>query len=114
MIGLSRRAFGGALAGAAIGASRISVASAAEPQTHRVDIRTFEFQPAALTIRVGDSVEWLNHDIAPHTATENDWNWDTGELAKGESLAVQFNEPGSIDYFCTFHPHMKGRIAVEE
>lgn len=114
MITLSRRAFGGALAGAAIGVSWTGMASSASPQTHCVDVRAFGFEPAMLTIRPGDSVEWVNHDLAPHTATEVDWAWDTGEMTKGDSRTVAFNQPGSVEYFCVFHPHMKGRITVEE
>src|SRR5207237_808880 len=38
-------------------------------QTHTVVIRELKFQPAVLTVKVGDKVEWKNDDIVPHTAT---------------------------------------------
>src|SRR6266849_1102818 len=39
------------------------------PQTHTVVIREVKFQPSVLTAMVGDTVEWRNDDIVPHTAT---------------------------------------------
>ena len=34
-----------------------------------VVIRAFKFEPATVTVNVGDTVEWKNDDIVPHTAT---------------------------------------------
>src|SRR6266849_9420180 len=39
------------------------------PQAHTVVIREVKFQPTVLTVKVGDTVEWRNDDIVPHTAT---------------------------------------------
>lgn len=101
MFGTTASAFCGSRAGAA-----------QAPRTHRVDIRAFAFEPVELTVSVGDTVEWFNHDLAPHTATDVDGTWDTGELAKGNVQAIRFDEPAQLAYFCTFHPHMTGIITV--
>lgn len=113
MIMLKRRAFGGVLLGTTVCALvGLRAGAAQELRTHRVDIRAFAFEPGALTIAVGDTVEWINHDLAPHTVTEMDGAWDTGELAKGDVQSVRFNRPAQFDYFCAFHPHMTGRITI--
>ena len=78
----------------------------------RVDIRAFAFEPAQLTIRAGESVEWINHDFAPHTATDDEGDWDTGELEKAQTATLRFDTPGIYPYFCAYHPHMRAEITV--
>jgi plastocyanin len=34
-----------------------------------VVIREFKFEPAAVAVHVGDTVEWKDDDIVPHSAT---------------------------------------------
>ena len=84
------------------------------PETHRITIRRFRFEPETLTIRAGDKVEWRNLDFAPHTATSKGGAWDTGSLAKNEANVVAFNEAGRHAYYCIHHPHMTGEIIVAE
>lgn len=105
----------GALLGAGLAALFLSGAPRAgdAPRTHKIDIQKFKFAPAALTIKAGDSVEWTNHDIAPHTATHEEGSWDTGTLSRGESAAQTFETPGTYSYFCAFHPQMTGTLTVE-
>ncbi|MEQ9813298.1 MAG: cupredoxin family copper-binding protein [Azospirillaceae bacterium] len=85
------------------------------PHTHRVHIEDFAFVPATITVRPGDTVEWINDDIAPHTATAGDGSWDTGLLSTGSvgSIVIGADTTGRIDYICAFHPHMRGVIVVE-
>ena len=85
-----------------------------DPRRHRVDIRKFRFAPRRLTIRPGDTVEWVNLDIAPHTATAADATWDTGGLNRGEVRELRFDAAGRRPYLCTFHPHMTGEIVVTD
>lgn len=79
---------------------------------HSVDIKAFKYEPETLEIAVGDSVEWTNHDVAPHTATSTVFDWETNTLEKGMSQFVTFETPGTHEYFCAFHPHMKARVIV--
>lgn len=112
---LSRRQFG-ILTGANLLAVTLAVPAAAHngPHTAKVSIKAFKFDPPELTIRPGDRVEWTNHDIAPHTATDKGDDWDTGRLARGESASVTFETPGEHAYACAFHPHMVGRVLVSD
>jgi len=36
-----------------------------------VVIRWFKFEPATVTVHVGETVEWKNDEIVPHTVTAN-------------------------------------------
>ena len=38
-------------------------------KTATVVIRGFKFEPATVTVRAGETVEWKNEGIVPHTAT---------------------------------------------
>jgi plastocyanin len=80
---------------------------------HVVEIRDFKFSTPALTIRKGDTVEWINRDIVPHTATQNEASWDTGALAWSQSGRVTFTVAGAQEYICQFHPEMRGKIMVQ-
>ncbi|NPE27759.1 cupredoxin family copper-binding protein [Methanococcoides sp. SA1] len=81
--------------------------------TVEVMIENFEFAPKEIRISVGDTITWTNLDSAPHTATDNNDNFDSGTLEKGESFSMTFEEAGTYDYICTIHPYMKGTVIVE-
>lgn len=107
---VSRR---GVMVGAAAFAAVLTpIASAAENKVHEVEIKSFEFEPAHVQVRLGDTIRWTNRDLAPHTATADEFGWDTEELAQGESGDVIVTEGMETSYFCIFHPHMKGTIEV--
>ena len=60
-------------------------------------------------MNVGDIVEWTNHDILAHTATGKDKSWEVN-LPPGATGRYEVEAAGAIDYFCRFHPNMRGRI----
>lgn len=80
--------------------------------THTVTIRDFIFDPAALTIAAEDSVRFVNEGMAPHSATAETGLFDTGRLGRGETAAFKFPRAGTHNYFCSFHPDMRGSIVV--
>ncbi len=41
-------------------------------QTRELVIPGFAYQPAVMTAHLGDTVQWKNADIVPHTVTAND------------------------------------------
>jgi plastocyanin len=82
-------------------------------QTHTVIIRDLKFQPAVLTVRVGDTVEWKNDDIVPHTATSTrPKKFDSGILPVGSSWKYVATKRGIYLYDCTLHPNMKAELIV--
>ena len=108
---LNRRQFVAAT-GAAIAVPVSATTLAATPVQHHVDIKSFRFDPKVVTVRPGDTIVWHNHDIAPHTATALDGSWDTGKLERGETHSMPVGKAMSGEFFCRFHPAMKGRIEL--
>jgi len=78
-----------------------------------VSIAGFAFDPATVTIQVGDSVTWTNEDSVAHTATAGDGSFDTGSIANGASDTVTFDSAGTFAYICSIHPQMTGSVVVE-
>ncbi len=80
---------------------------------HIISIRKFKFKPRDIQVRIGDTIKWENHDLAPHTATGEADTWDTGPLKKGQSKTLKVTAQMAGKYYCAFHPQMKGQITVE-
>lgn len=73
----------------------------------------FAFDPATVTIEVGDSVTWENQDGVAHTATGSGGAFDTATVGGGRSATVTFDTAGAFAYACTIHPTMQGSVVVE-
>ncbi|TIU62740.1 MAG: amicyanin, partial [Mesorhizobium sp.] len=76
--------------------------------TIEVTIDKLVFSPASVKAKVGDTIEWTNKDILAHTATVKG-GWDVMIPAKSKGK-VTLKAAGEVDYFCRFHPNMKGHI----
>lgn len=110
---LSRRKTLGLALGLAAAPLATTIAKAAgHGGLHQVTIARHKFTEANLEISVGESVEFTNEDGAPHTATADDGSFDTGRLGKGDSATIVFETAGTFEYFCKFHPGMRGTITV--
>ena len=68
------------------------------------------FQPEALTVRVGDSVVWVNKDPFPHTATAS--SFDSKVILAEKSWKHTPKAPGEFPYVCILHPTMKATLRV--
>jgi len=79
-----------------------------------VGMKGFAFGPATVTIKVGQSVEWVNDDTANHTVTSDTGLFDSGNEAPGNSYTRKFDQPGTYTYFCKWHPNMKGTVIVTQ
>ena len=83
-------------------------------QTHTVVIEKFKFVPSELSVSVGDTVQWINRDIAPHTATSKTNDWDSARLDQSDVWSVVITADMAQDYFCRYHPQMKARLNIEK
>jgi plastocyanin len=109
MISVPLRNFGIRLAVAAALASQMTAARCAETT---VTIDNFTFAPAQLTVKVGDTVTWKNHDDIPHTIVSAG-KFRSKALDTDDSYSFTFTASGDYTYFCSLHPHMTGTIKVE-
>ncbi|HZP86144.1 MAG TPA: cupredoxin family copper-binding protein [Burkholderiales bacterium] len=101
------------LAAAGLAGGVVTAGNETAPPSHTVEIDGTQFNPARLTIKVGEAVTWINRDPFPHTATSVRRAFDSGSLAPGQSWRHVFDSPGTYPYLCTLHPTMKGVIRVQ-
>jgi plastocyanin len=87
------------------------VADADAPLVLHVAMKNMKFSPATIEIKKGNTVEWKNDDITPHTATSA--AFDSGSIASDAGWRHTFTQAGSFPYYCTFHPEMKGTVVVK-
>ncbi len=79
-----------------------------------VKIDNFAFTPKALTVAVGTTVEWTNHDDSQHTVVSEDkTTFKSKVLDTNDGFSFTFTKPGSYPYFCSLHPMMTGKIIVQ-
>jgi plastocyanin len=78
----------------------------------RVAIADFAFAPETTEIEAGTTVKWVNHDPAEHTVTATDADFESNNLAQGESFSFTFDQPGTYAYRCAIHPAMEGTVSV--
>jgi Icc protein len=102
---------------AAMAAAAVAPAAASRSTTNAaraVTISNFTFAPAALTVRAGEEVTWLNEDDAPHTVVGSDPGspLKSPALDTGDKYAAKLTQPGTYKYFCSLHPHMTGAVTV--
>ena len=78
-----------------------------------ITIKNFAFDPATLTIKVGENVTWTNEDSASHKVKEVNGIFESSTLGNGQSFTYIFTTAGTYNYTCTIHPSMKGTVFVE-
>lgn len=79
--------------------------------TIEVTIAKMAFAPAETIAQVGDTIQWVNKDFVAHTATARDKSFDVIIPAHGTGT-LTVTAPGTLDYFCRFHPMMTGKLRV--
>jgi plastocyanin len=108
VLALVRGAFAAALLLAL--ASTLTVAARAAQLEVKID--NFTFGPQKLTVKVGDTVTWINEDDIPHTVVSTG-HFRSKALDTDDKYTFTFTAPGTFEYFCGLHPHMQGSIVVE-
>jgi plastocyanin len=78
------------------------------------------FQPSPIKIKVGDTITWTNNDLSIHTVSEGNPSidsipangFDSGLISPEETFTHTFDKVGTIEYHCTLHPTMLGKVIV--
>jgi len=78
-----------------------------------VVIQGSQYVPNPLVVARGTTVTWTDEDSTPHTVTATDRAFDSGYLGQEDSFSLTFDSPGTFDYFCVYHPRMRGTVIVE-
>jgi plastocyanin len=89
------------------------VTAAAPAATLKVDIKQHKYSPDTLTIPVGTTVTWVNHDDDVHTVVSSAQAFMSRGIDNEESYSYTFTKPGTYVYFCTLHPLMTAKVIVK-
>ena len=84
----------------------------ARAATVQISMENLEIAPAEASAKVGDTIEWINKDVLAHTATARNGDFDVNLLAK-KSATFVVKKPGTVEYYCRYHPNMKATLRVE-
>jgi amicyanin len=88
-------------------------AEEAKQEANVVTIDNFTFTAPELTVAVGTTVKWVNHDDIPHSVVDKNKAFRSKALDTDDSYSFTFASAGTFDYFCGLHPHMVGKIIVK-
>jgi plastocyanin len=88
------------------------------PNLLTVTIKNGLYSPNPLTVKVGQTVNWLNSDTVAHSATDPGV-FDTGNIAPTSAHSdngdgAMFNTVGTYNYHCTLHPNETATIMVTQ
>ena len=87
---------------------------AARAAAAQVTIQTLKYSPETIEIKRGETVEWQNNDLTPHTVTSQTGNeLNSGSVEPDATWSHSFSQPGTFPYYCTFHTEMKGTVIVK-
>ncbi len=79
-----------------------------------VKIDNFSFAPPTVTVPVGATVTWVNHDDVPHTiVSSEEKTLKSPVLDTDEKFSYTFTKAGTYSYYCGIHPKMTGSVVVK-
>lgn len=98
--------------------SVIGVAAAADTAssgaTVNIEIGDNFFNPAAVTVNVGDTIVWTHKGQRPHDVTADNGVLNSPRrLMNGATYSFTATTPGTIKYQCTIHAGMEATITVQ-
>ena len=98
------------------GMALCALAATAWAATVTVEQRGRSFGVAELTVKVGDTVTFVNNDIYGHNVYSDtkDAEFDIGLQEPGETLDVTFDGAVIAKVRCRIHPRMRLQITVTE
>ncbi len=73
------------------------------------------YSPTAITVVIGvnNTITWSNGDTSPHTVTARNGAFDSKNMNSGATFSFTFTNAGTYDYYCKYHPWMKGTVVVK-
>ena len=71
-----------------------------------------------VTIGINNTIEWVNKDTQPHTATaivapQGIPLFNSGLILPGKTFSVSLTTPGAYRYTCAWHNWLAGQIIVK-
>lgn len=79
------------------------------------------FNVSNLEVSAGTTVTWTNNSSVAHTVTSGNRDdsdagslFNSGSIPAGGTFSHTFEDAGSFEYFCEFHPAMSAEVTVTE
>jgi plastocyanin len=97
------------------GACGAGAANPAAPAVATVTLRNIAYSPASISVKVGDTVEWVWADGAvPHNidGASDLGPFDSGSVKTSGTWSFRFTKAGTFTYHCDVHPVMVGTVTV--
>ena len=95
------------------GAGKIVGTAAGADAAPQVMIDNFVYSPVPLTVKVGTTVTWINHDDIPHTVDSTEGKFKSAPLDTDDKFEYRFTAAGEYPFYCRIHPKMTGKIIVQ-
>jgi plastocyanin len=86
-------------------------ASSAAAAEFKIIQKNMEFSVKETTIKVGDTLNFINADIGTHSSSEI-FSFDLEAQQPGSSKSVQFTKTGVFELRCAMHPRMRLKVTV--
>jgi plastocyanin len=88
--------------------------------TVTVHAGSYYYKPASVTIKVGDTVQWIwdggTHSVTSGASCTADGKFDSGNHSAPYTYKRTFTEAGTFNYFCKYMSHcsngQKGTVVV--
>jgi plastocyanin len=91
-------------------------AALVKPQKKIMDQQNLKFSPTVLAVKVGDTVEFPNHDKVWHNVYSKGGanDFDLGLYAPNNSRSKKFGNAGISRILCNAHPDMEAFVVVKD
>jgi plastocyanin len=79
-----------------------------------IKMQNIQFDPKAVTVKVGQKVTWTNDDTTDHNVTaDSGADFKSKDFGKDGTFSFTPDKAGTIKYECTIHPGMTATLTVQ-
>ena len=81
--------------------------------TGKVGMRNLRFDPEEITVEKGQKITWVNNESIQHNVVaEKGADFESELLDQDQTFEFTPEDEGTIEYVCTLHPGMDGKVTV--
>jgi plastocyanin len=97
------------------GGSSSSSSGSSSGDTVTIDLKNIKFAPEDATVKVGQTVKWVNQDTVDHdVSAKSGADFKSDLFGNGKSFEWKADKAGTVSYVCTVHPGMVGTLNVTQ
>jgi plastocyanin len=97
------------------GSGSSSSSGSSSGNTVTIDMKNIKFAPQDATVKVGQTVKWVNQDTVDHdVSAKSGADFKSDLFGNGKSFEWKADKAGTVSYVCTVHPGMVGTLKVTQ